>query len=52
MREAVGTQLSMTYIGRRHGTVAQWVALWPIFEVCTVEKVKEGGGIRRDVWWN
>ena len=52
MREAAGTQLAMTHIGRRQGTVAQWVALRPIFEVCAGEKVKEGGGPRKDVWWN
>ena len=32
--EAAGTQSEMTYIGRRQGTVAQWVVLRPIIEVC------------------
>ena len=39
----------VTYIGRRQETVAQWVALRPLFEVCTREKgyegVGKGGGI-------
>ena len=34
VREAAGTQLVMTYIGRQQGMVSQWVALRPIFEVC------------------
>ena len=36
-READGIQLEMTYIGRRKETVAQWVALRPLFEVCEGE---------------
>ena len=52
VRELAGTQSAMTYIGRRQGTVAQWVALRPIFEVYTGEKGYEGGGIRRGVWWS
>ena len=32
--EAMGTQLAATYIGHRQGTVAQWVALHPIFKFC------------------
>ena len=31
LRQAVGTQSAATYIGRRHGTVSQWVALIPTF---------------------
>ena len=41
----------MTYIGIRQATLAQWVALRPIFEVCTGEKGYEGGGLRRDTLW-
>ena len=33
VREAAGTQSVTTYIGRRQGTVVQWVALRPVFEV-------------------
>ena len=51
MREAAGTQLAMTYIGRRKATVAQWVALRPLLEVCAREKGYEGGGCRRASWW-
>ena len=31
VREAAATQSDMTYIGRRQATVAQWVALHPLF---------------------
>ena len=41
----------MTYIGRRQATVAQWVALRPLFEVCAREKGYEGGGNRREDLW-
>ena len=43
MQEVAGTKLVITYIGRRQATVSQWVALQPIFEVCTGEKGYEGG---------
>ena len=49
VREAAGMQLVMTYIGRRQSTVAQWVALWPIFELCTGKKGYNGGDPRRYV---
>ena len=39
VQEAAGTQSVMTYIGRWKTNIAQWVALWPIFEVCAGEKV-------------
>ena len=48
---AVGTQLAMTYIGRRQATMSQWVALHPLFEVCSTETGYEGGGFRREAWW-
>ena len=34
IREAVGTESARIYIERRQSTVAQWVALRPLFEVC------------------
>ena len=37
VQETTGTQLEMTYNGRRQGTVVQWVVLRPIFEVCARE---------------
>ena len=40
----------MTYIGRLQATVAQWVALQPIFDVCSGEKVYEGGRHKREAW--
>ena len=41
----------MTYIGRLHATVAQWVDLRPIFEVCAGETGYKGGGRRREALW-
>ena len=52
MREATGLQSEMTYIGRWQVTVAQWVALRPLFEVCAREKGYGGGGRRRADWWH
>ena len=49
--EVVGTQLERSYIGHRQGMESQWVALRPIFEVCTRYKSYEGGGFRRSSWW-
>ena len=46
-----GTHSEMTYIWKRQGIVAQWVALRPIFDACAGEKGYEGGGHRRDTWW-
>ena len=34
VQEAAGNNLAMKYIGIRQETVAQWVALRPIFKVC------------------
>ena len=51
-QEAAVTQLEMTYIGRRQGMAAQWMALRPIFEVYAREKGYEGVGCRRESWWN
>ena len=39
-----GNQDTRTYTVRRQETVAQWVALRPIFEVCVQETGYEGGG--------
>ena len=50
-QEAAGTQSAMNYIARRQGTVSQWAALRPIFEVCAGEKGYEGGGSNRDACW-
>ena len=52
MWEIVETQSATNCIGCTHGKVSQWVALQPIFEVCTSEKGYKGGGRRRDAWWN
>ena len=49
--EAAGMQLEMTYIGRRQATVAQWVVLHPLFEVCARKTGYERGGLRMEAWW-
>ena len=51
LREAAGTQLAMTYIGRKQATVAQWIALRPIFEGCASKTGYKGGSFRREDWW-
>ena len=51
VREAAGTQLARIYIERWQGTVAQWVALRPLFEVCASETWYKGRGQIRKAWW-
>ena len=51
IQEAVGTHSDSIYIEQRKATVAQWVALRPLFEVCERKTGYEGGGWRRKVWW-
>ena len=46
-----GTQSLGNYIYRRQTTVAEWVTLRPILEVCDRETGYEGGGRRREPWW-
>ena len=38
-------------IDRRQATVAEWVALRPIFEACTKETGYEEGGRQQEPWW-
>ena len=47
VQEAAGMQLVMTYIGRHQETVAQWVELRLIFELCARERVYKGFGCGR-----
>ena len=49
--QAEGTKLLREYIDKRQATVAEWVALRPIFEVCTKETGNGGGGKLRNPWW-
>ena len=51
VQEAAGTQLSTTYIGIRQGTVAQWVVMSPVFELCVRDTGYEGGERRSDERW-
>ena len=48
--EKLVTQPLGTYIDRRQATVAKWVALLPILEVCERETDYKEGGRRRDLW--
>ena len=50
-REGLGNQSESIYIEQQQATVAQWVALRPLFEVCARETGYEGGEWRREVWW-
>ena len=49
--EKAETQPLETYIDRRQATVAEWVTLCPILEVCDRETGYEGGGRLREPWW-
>ena len=51
MLQAEGTKLMREYINKRQVTVAEWVALCPIFEVCAKDKGYEEGGKLREPWW-
>ena len=51
IREAPGTQLARIYIEKQKATVAQWVDLCPLFEVCARETGYEGGRRSRKAWW-
>ena len=51
VREAAGMKSKMTYIWIRHATMAQWVVLRPLFEVCARETDYKCGGHRREAWW-
>ena len=46
-----GTQPLHTHIERIQATVAEWVALRPIFYVYMKEAVYEGGGKLQEMWW-
>ena len=52
VREAAGTQSARIYIEQRQATVAQWVALHPLCELCEGDTGCEGGGRRSKVWWS
>ena len=46
-----GKQSLRRYVDRRHVTVVEWVALWPIFDVFVRETGYEGGGKLQVPWW-
>ena len=49
--EKSGTQPLGAYIDRRQATLAEWVALRPILEVCDKEKAYKRGRRRQEPWW-
>ena len=46
-----GTKSLREYIDKGQATVAEWVALRPIFEVCAKESGYAGGGKSWEPWW-
>ena len=48
---AAGTKPLREYTDNRQAAVAEWVSLWPIFEVCVKETGYEVGGKLRETWW-
>ena len=49
--EKAGTQPLGTYMDMRQATVAEWVKLRPILEVCDRDTGYKGGERRRELWW-
>ena len=52
IRKAAVTHSDRIYTEQRQATIAQWVELRPLFEVCARKKGYEGGGRRRKVSWS
>ena len=46
-----GTKPLREYINKRQATVAEWVDLRPIFEVCAKDTRYAGGGKFCEPWW-
>ena len=51
VREVARTQLASIHIEQRKATMAQLVALRPLFGVCSRETRYGGGGRRKEAWW-
>ena len=49
--QAAGTKHLWEYINKMKATVAEWVYLQQIFEVCAKETGYKGGGRLRKKWW-
>ena len=45
------TQTLGEYIDKRKATVAEWVALRPILEICDRKMVYGGNGRQQKLWW-
>ena len=50
LKEA-GTHSLGAYIDKRQASMAEWVALRPILEICGKGNGYEGGGRRQELWW-
>ena len=51
MLQVARTKLLREYIDKRQATVAEWVVLWIIFEVCAKDLGYAGGGKLQEPWW-
>ena len=51
MIQAAGTKILREYIYKRQLTEAEWVALQPIFEICSKELGYARGGTLWENWW-
>ena len=51
MLKGAGTQTLSKYVDRLQATVAEWVAIRPIFDVCVRDTGYEGWGILWVPWW-
>ena len=49
--QGMGTRTLQTYVDRRNMTLAEWVALRTIFEICANETGYDGGGSHQEPWW-
>ena len=49
--QGAGTQTIRTYVDRRQVTVAEWMSIRPIFDLCVRDTGYEGGGRLWVPWW-
>ena len=49
--QGAGTQPFQTYMDRIQATVAEWVDLWPIFDICARNTGYEEGRRLQVPWW-
>ena len=49
--QEAGTKPMREYIDKRQASVLEWVALWPIFEVCEKDTEYTRVAKLREPWW-